>query len=318
MSSRTVLAVEGISKHYRLPQGAGAGTRTIAAVNGVTFSIREGQTFGLVGESGAGKSTVGRMVAGLVQPTGGRIELFGQDVTRHPSTRRASRRRLQFVFQDPFSSLNPRMRVGESIAEPLLQTGLDRKDRRARVQELLGQVGLSPDCGFRYPHEFSGGQRQRIAIARAIATNPGLIVCDEPVSALDVSIQAQILNLLRDIQEQLGIAYLFVSHELAVVRHVSDVIGVMYAGRLVEVTPKKQFYSSPRHPYSRLLLDSAPRFRKSDEDTPPGAGPSAGMEHETGCAFVSRCPGASARCAREAPVLRERSPGHLVACHLDG
>lgn len=309
--------VENLTKVFRLPQKSGGDVKTITAVDGVSFSIGSGQTFGLVGESGAGKSTVGRMVAGLTEPTAGRIALFGQDVAgARLRSQNPARRKLQFIFQDPFSSLNPRMRIGESVAEPLRPAGVSRSERQERVRELLRQVGLPADCGFRYPHEFSGGQRQRIAIARALTTDPGLIVCDEPVSALDVSIQAQILNLLRDLQEKLGIAYLFVSHDLAVVRYISDVIGVMYAGRLVETAPRSRFYAGPRHPYSRLLLDSVPQFRKRADEPATDPLPPTVSAPASGCVFVARCPVATTRCANEAPKLDERAPGHLVACHL--
>jgi peptide/nickel transport system ATP-binding protein len=294
----------------------------VKALDGVSFTIRRGETFALVGESGCGKSTVARCLVGLYRPSAGSITFDGTDLAR-PQTRRARaplRRRMQMIFQDPFASLDPRWRVRRIIAEPLVTHRLvaGKAELRARVAELLRQVRLSPADGERYPHEFSGGQRQRISIARALAARPEFLVCDEPTSALDVSVQAQILNLMKDLQREFGLTYLFISHNLAVIYQVSDRIGVMYLGRLVEIAATELLFARPRHPYTRLLLDTIPRLAAAD-----GAGrardPVAGevpnpIDPPPGCAFHPRCPFADGRCRTERPELID-AEGTLVACH---
>jgi peptide/nickel transport system ATP-binding protein len=294
----------------------------IKALDGVSFTIRRGETFALVGESGCGKSTVARCIVGLHPPTGGRILFDGAELAR-PRGRRAMaplRRRMQMIFQDPYASLDPRWRVRRIVAEPLVTHGLvsGKAERRARVAELLQQVRLSPADGDKYPHEFSGGQRQRISIARALAARPELLVCDEPTSALDVSVQAQILNLMRDLQREFGLTYLFISHNLAVIYQISDRIGVMYLGRLVEVAETERLFAQPRHPYTRLLLDTIPRL-DPEQNQGPGREPVAGevpdpIEPPPGCAFHPRCPFADERCRHERPELTPAG-GTLVACH---
>jgi oligopeptide/dipeptide ABC transporter ATP-binding protein len=297
---------------------------TVRAVDGVSFDVEAGTTLGLVGESGCGKSTTGRAILRLVDATAGQVEVRGRDVLGlRGGALREARRDMQMVFQDPYASLNPRMTVFDILAEPLRVHGIARRDADAlpRVRALLDQVGLAGSYLRRYPHEFSGGQRQRIGIARAIALEPKLVVADEPVSALDVSIQAQIVNLLVDLQERLGLTYVFVAHDLAVVRHVSEQIAVMYLGRIVERAPTARVFGDPRHPYTRALLSAIPvpdpaieRTRKrivlSGEVPSPLAPP-------PGCPFHPRCPHAMDRCKTEVPALTERAPGHLVACHLE-
>ena len=294
----------------------------VKAVDDVSLTIERGETFGLVGESGCGKSTLGRAVLRLYEPTAGRIVFDGQDVT-HLGERelRPLRRRMQMVFQDPFASLNPRHSVGRIVGEPLRVHGLSgRRTLGARVRELLQTVGLPPDAGTRYPHEFSGGQRQRIGLARSLALNPDFIVADEPVSALDVSIQAQIINLLEQLQQEFDLTYLFIAHDLAVVRHISDRIAVMYLGRIMEVSPAEELYEDPLHPYTISLLSSVPipdpRVERTRErillagDLPSPANP------PPACRFHTRCPYVQpTRCRDEVPPLRELSAGHIVACH---
>jgi peptide/nickel transport system ATP-binding protein len=272
--------------------------RILRAVDGVSFEVRRGETLGLVGESGSGKSTVARLIVGLYAPTGGRVQFTG--------------RRLQMIFQDPYASLNPRWRVRDIVAEPILVLGLEKKEKlKRRVDELLTQVGLSPEDGGKYPHEFSGGQRQRISIARALAGEPDLLVCDEPTSALDVSVQAQILNLMAELQQRLGLTYLFISHNLAVVSQVADRVGVMYLGRLVELAGAAELFARPRHPYTRMLLDAVPDLAMSGKPRTPVAGEVPNpLAPPPGCAFHPRCPHANQRCARERPMLIE-----AVACH---
>ncbi len=293
---------------------------SLKAVDGVSFSIPKGKTFSLVGESGCGKSTVARLLVGLYAPTRGSIRFDGQDMAaaRTRAETKALRSRLQMIFQDPFASLNPRWRVRDIIAEPIRAfqlaggEGLDK-----RVGELLTQVGLSPVDGEKYPHEFSGGQRQRISIARALAGEPEFLVCDEPTSALDVSVQAQILNLMKDLQRRFGLTYLFISHNLAVVDHISDEIGVMYLGRLCEVAETKTMFRHPRHPYTRLLLDTIPDLDMTGEERAPVAGevPSP-INPPSGCTFHPRCPFANDRCKQECPELKpDPTDGTLVACH---
>ncbi len=294
----------------------------VKAVDGVSLRIARGETLGLVGESGCGKSTVGRAMLRLYEPTSGRIVFDGEDITTLGEKQlQRLRRRMQMVFQDPFASLNPRHSVGKMVGEPLIVHGIGRKGEvRVRVRELLEVVGLPADAASRYPHEFSGGQRQRIGLARALALNPELIVCDEPVSALDVSIQAQIVNLLEELQAEFGLTYVFIAHDLAVVRHISTRIAVMYLGKIVEVAPADDLYENPRHPYTISLLSAIPipdpeveRRRRSmllEGDLPSPANPPAG------CRFHTRCPFAQPdRCAAEEPSLREVD-GHQVACHF--
>jgi peptide/nickel transport system ATP-binding protein len=298
------------------------GRRLLKAVDGVSFTISKGETFALVGESGSGKSTVARMVVGLLPPTAGRVTIDGVDIAGRAGRAevRGVRRRIQMIFQDPYASLNPRWRVGSIIAEPIRAFGLrdgagggvpDRAGIEARVGDLLKLVGLDPADRVKFPHEFSGGQRQRIAIARALAANPEFIVCDEPTSALDVSVQAQILNLMRDLQDRLGLTYLFISHNLAVVRHMATRVGVMYLGRLVEVAPARDLFERPRHPYTRMLLDAVPDLVMSGKNRTPVSGeiPSP-IDPPLGCTFHPRCPLANARCKAEAP-----KPIDGVACH---
>jgi oligopeptide/dipeptide ABC transporter ATP-binding protein len=309
-----LVRVRGLFKHFAV-----AGSEDVVrAVDGVTFEIFRGETLGLVGESGCGKSTVGRCLLRLVEPTRGRVEFEGRDVlaTSGGELRRL-RREMQIIFQDPYASLNPRMRVRDIVSEPLRIHGIgDKSERRERVAELLRRVGLDPDYMNRYPHEFSGGQRQRIGIARALALNPKLIVADEPVSALDVSVQAQVVNLLEDLQREFKLTYFFISHGLAVVEHISDRVAVMYLGRIVEVTTADELYSNPLHPYTRALLSAIPvpdPTRKRDRIVLKGDVPTP-INPPSGCRFHTRCPEAIPDCARIDPDLREVTPGHTVAC----
>ena len=294
--------------------------RTLRAVDGVSFAIPKGRTLSLVGESGCGKSTVARLIVGLYRPTRGRITFDGVDVT-DPDSRGAGRgslrRRMQMIFQDPYASLNPRWRVGDTIAEPLHAFGdaAGRAGASDRVAQLLTQVGLSPQDSQKFPHEFSGGQRQRISIARALASQPEFLVCDEPTSALDVSVQAQILNLMKDLQAEFGLTYLFISHNLAVVRHMSDAVGVMYLGRIVEIAPAETVFNAPRHPYTRMLMDALPDIAMTGRTRVPVGGEVPNpIQPPTGCHFHPRCPLANDRCRRESPVLRHAA-GTDVACH---
>jgi peptide/nickel transport system ATP-binding protein len=298
----------------------GAPRLLLRAVDGVSFAIRRGETLALVGESGCGKSTVARLIVGLYAPSRGGITFEGVDLST-PGSRESApqiRRRMQMIFQDPYASLNPRWRVGRIIAEPIRVNRLlaDESAIQARVGELLRQVGLTPEDADKFPHEFSGGQRQRISIARALSSNPEFLVCDEPTSALDVSVQAQILNLMKDLQQRLGLTYLFISHNLAVVAHISDRVGVMYLGRLVELADAKTLFAAPAHPYTRLLLDAVPDLAMSGAARTPVAGevpnPLAPPE---GCAFHPRCPFANARCEAERPTLMRAASGTQVACH---
>ena len=293
--------------------------QTLTAVAGVSFAIGRRETFALVGESGSGKSTIARIIVGLLPPSDGDVRIEGVSMSSAEARERRAdlRRRIQMIFQDPYASLNPRWRVDRVIAEPLRAFGLmrDRQEIEGRVAELLELVGLDPADGRKYPHEFSGGQRQRIAIARALAANPEFIVCDEPTSALDVSVQAQILNLMRDLQDRLGLTYLFISHNLAVVRHMATRIGVLYLGRLVEVAPPRELFANPRHPYTRMLLDAIPdlemtgRVRRPVEGEIPNP-----INPPKGCGFHPRCPFQAERCRREQPELASASD-RLVACH---
>ncbi|THF62114.1 ABC transporter ATP-binding protein [Pseudothauera rhizosphaerae] len=301
----------------RFDTGAG----TVHALEGVSLSIRRGETLGLVGESGCGKSTVARLVMDLYPPTSGTVHFDGKDIAKAGrDARKARHARLQMVFQDPFSSLNPRHRIGRTLEEPLIihRRG-NRKERAERVAWLLERVGLKPDAAQRYPHEFSGGQRQRIGIARALALRPELIVCDEAVSALDVSIRAQVLNLLLDLRKDYRVAYLFISHDLSIVRHMSDRVAVMYLGRIVEIAPRDDLWREPRHPYTRALMSAIPRVHPEQRNgariTLQGDLPSP-LNPPAGCRFQTRCPFAAPRCRAEEPILYPATGEHWVACHF--
>jgi oligopeptide transport system ATP-binding protein len=319
-----LVRVENLVKHFPIRQGIifQRQINSVKAVDGVTFDIRHGETMGLVGESGCGKSTAGRTMLRLYDPTGGRVlfgdrniyELRGRDML-------AVRRKAQMIFQDPYASLNPRWTVNAIVGEPLWVHGIARgRAQTERVQELLKLVGLNPMFVNRYPHEFSGGQRQRIGVARALASEPEFIICDEPISALDVSIQAQVVNLLEDLQDRLGLTYLFIAHDLSMVRHICDRVAVMYLGKLVELAPKDELYSDPRHPYTQALLSAVPipdpkaeRLRRRiilTGDVPSPVNP------PSGCRFHTRCPIAQSICSEQEPQWREASGGHWVACHL--
>ena len=317
-----LLEVDGLKKHFPIRKGFfSRASGSVYAVDGVSFSIGRGETLGLVGESGCGKSTVGRTVLRLLEPTHGTIKVAGQDITQLDTQDLLPyRRRLQMIYQDPYASLNPRMTAGEIVGEPLIVHDLGSpEERKDRVAALFERVGLRPEAVNSYPHEFSGGQRQRIGIARALSLNPELIVGDEPVSALDVSIQAQIINLLMDLQDEFKLSYLFVAHDLAVVEHISHRVAVMYLGRIVEMTDKRSLFEMPLHPYSEALLSAVPIPKSSARgrrrviltgDVPSPINP------PSGCHFHTRCPYAMPRCKTEVPALREVTPGHLASCHL--
>ncbi len=322
--SEVLLQVENLVKHFSVGGGLGGGRAgVVRAVDGVSFTIRRGETLGLVGESGCGKTTTGRCILLLERPTSGRIVFEGTDLASLGSAAlRAVRRRIQVIFQDPYSSLNPRMTIGQILAEPLEVHGIvrEKKARADRVRELLSQVGLLPQHALRYPHQLSGGQRQRVGIARALAMEPSLIVCDEPVSALDVSIQAQIINLLEDLQARYGLTYLFIAHDLSVVRHISDRVAVMYLGRIVEMTDRTRLYDEPLHPYTRALLSAVPipdpgLEARREHTVLKGEVPSP-LNPPSGCVFHPRCPKAIERCAAAVPPLREIRSAHLAACDL--
>lgn len=319
--SAPLLSARDLKKHFPVRKGLFGRVRGhVKAVDGVSLDVAAGETLGLVGESGCGKSTVGRLLLRLIEPTAGSVEFDGADITRlSPEDMRRHRRHLQIVFQDPYGSLNPRMTVADIVGEPLMLHGLAQGSARdAKVAELLEIVGLRPEFARRYPHEFSGGQRQRIGIARALAAAPKLIVGDEPVSALDVSVQAQVLNLLKDLQARFGLALVLIAHDLAVVKHAADRVAVMYLGRIVEIADKATLYSRARHPYTQALLAAIPvpdptRGRSGallDGDVPSPIDP------PPGCHFRARCPHARARCAADDPVLEDVGPGHRVACHF--
>ncbi|HVM78193.1 MAG TPA: peptide ABC transporter ATP-binding protein [Stellaceae bacterium] len=306
-----------LARHYRISRGLFAEPAILKAVDGVSFSIEPGRTLAVVGESGCGKSTLARMVTLIEPPTSGSLRLIGRDaVSPKPEDRQPLRRAVQIVFQNPYGSLNPRKKVGSILEEPLvINTGLTAAERRDQVREMMAKVGLRPEHYHRYPHMFSGGQRQRIAIARALMLRPKLVVADEPVSALDVSIQAQVLNLLRDLQVELGLSYLFISHDLSVVRLVSDEVMVMYLGRPIEQGDKNRIFERPLHPYTRALLASTPSVEKKRERMVLKGELPSPLSPPAGCAFHTRCPFAKARCSSERPALRPVA-GRDVACHF--
>jgi oligopeptide transport system ATP-binding protein len=319
-----LLEVRNLVTHFTVGGGFfGGRAGVVRAVDGISFSIRRGETLGLVGESGCGKTTTGRSILQLERPTSGQVIFEGRDLTTLGEAElRAVRRRMQVIFQDPYASLNPRMTVGQILAEPLAVHGIitSSTGRRARVRDLLTRVGLLPQHADRYPHQMSGGQRQRVGIARALAVEPSLIVCDEPVSALDVSIQAQIINLLEDLQSEFGLTYLFIAHDLAVVRHISDRVAVMYLGKIVEIADRRQLYENPLHPYTNALLAAVPipdpvLEERRARTVLSGEVPSP-LNPPPGCVFHPRCPIAVDRCRSEVPPLREITPGHWAACLL--
>lgn len=322
MTDAPLLEVEDLRKHFPIRGGLLNRERArVYAVDGVSFLVRGGETLGLVGESGCGKSTTGKVILRLEEPTSGAVRLKGEDISRLSRKEMHARRRaLQVIFQDPYASLNGRMRAQDIVAEPLgnYDGGASRRARLERVAELFEKVGLRRDAMHRYPYEFSGGQRQRLGVARALALNPELIVADEPVSALDVSVQAQVVNLLMDLQQELGLSYLFIAHDLAVVRHISDRIGVMYLGKLVEIADKRSLFRAPQHPYTEALLASVPNpdpRRRKKRIVLKGDPPSP-VNPPKGCNFNTRCPYAFDRCFHEEPALRELASGHRAACHL--
>ncbi len=329
-SSETLVSVHGLSKTFdvsppwlnrvieRKPKAF------VHAVDDISFSIPKGKTLALVGESGCGKSTVARLLVGLYAPSAGKVMFDNQDVgdVLRGDNAKALRKRMQMIFQDPYASLNPRWRVADIVAEPMLEHGIgaDDQERLQRVGDLLKSVGLAAADAQKFPHQFSGGQRQRISIARALATKPEFLVCDEPTSALDVSVQAQVLNIMKDLQRELGLTYLFISHNLAVVHHVADYVGVMYLGRLVEVAPKQELFSNPRHPYTRMLLDAIPDIAMSGRARTPVQGEVPNpLNPPPGCAFNPRCPRVQDKCRAERPnlkVVAAAATGVQVSCHL--
>jgi oligopeptide transport system ATP-binding protein len=321
---RPLLDVRNLIMHFPLTQGIIIQRKVgaVQAVDGVSFTVKKGETLGLVGESGCGKSTTGRAILQLYKPTAGEVVFDGKDLTKLDSgDMRKMRRHLQMIFQDPYASLNPRMTVGNIVSEPMqIHNLVPKAERTKRVQELLQTVGLNPYFANRYPHEFSGGQRQRIGIARALAANPDFIVCDEPVSALDVSIQAQIVNLLEDLQDQFKLTYLFIAHDLSVVRHISDRVAVMYLGKIVEMADRNELYENPMHPYTKALLSAVPIpdpviERRRERIILTGDVPSP-INPPTGCHFHTRCPYVMDICKQVDPPYTAKGPDHLVACHL--
>nr|WP_318539785.1 ABC transporter ATP-binding protein [Terribacillus saccharophilus] len=319
--SETIVQVSSIKKHYRQKK-----RKTVKSVDNISFSIQKGETFGLVGESGSGKTTLGRLIVGIHEPTEGSIAYNGKDISRLTKTeRRTVNREMQMIFQDPEASLNPRMKVEDIIAEGIDANRIAKgAERKQLVHQLLERVGLTAEHASRYPYEFSGGQRQRIGIARALAVNPAFIVADEPISALDVSIQAQIVNLLKDIQAEEELTFLFIAHDLAMVKHISDRIGVMYLGQLMELAPSEELFANPLHPYTQTLLAAIPSldaYAKSEPEStftedPRGVEKPQLVHTEKGCPFYERCPMAMERCAHERPEWKEKAAGHFTACHL--
>ena len=316
-----LLEVRDLVKHFPIRKSLfGKARARVHAVDGISLDIAPGETLGLVGESGCGKSTAGKVILRLIEPTSGSIRLEGRDITTLGAGEMlAVRREMQVVFQDPYSSLNPRMPAGEIVGEPFINYGIGgASERRDRVASLFRKVGLRPEQMARYPHEFSGGQRQRLGIARALALGPKLIIGDEPVSALDVSVQAQVVNLLMDLQAELGLSYLFIAHDLAVVEHISHRVAVMYLGKIVEIAPRRSLFGQPQHPYTEALLESVPATRpglRRERKTLTGDVPSP-IAPPSGCRFHTRCPYAIPRCSQEEPLLHAVGEGHQVACHL--
>lgn len=317
MAQDILLKAEGLEKNFYVQGG------TVSAIAGVDLEVKRGETLALVGESGCGKSTLGRLLLRLIEPTAGKVEFDGADLGQmNKKELRNIRKRMQIIFQDPFSSLDPRMTIGQIIEEPMKIHKLygSSQEREEKVRELMKRIGIRPEYYNRYPHQFSGGQRQRIGIARALALNPELVVCDEPVSALDVSIQAQILNLLRDLQQEMNLTYVFISHDLSVVRYISDRVCVMFLGRVCEIGQAEEVYANPKHPYTKCLLESVPLpdpdKRKEDKDLLTGEVPSP-LAPPSGCRFHTRCPYAQERCKKEPlPLLTDMGNGHYCACHF--
>ncbi len=313
--AKYLLDVRGLYKHFTVPGGV------VRSVDGVSFAIRKGETLGLVGESGCGKTTTGRTIVRLYDVTGGEVLFRGKDLAPLPQQEMLPfRKEIQMIFQDPYASLNPRMTVGDIVMEPMVIHNFPRDERRDRVRKLLTTVGLNSEHANRYPHEFSGGQRQRIGIARALAVEPEFIVCDEPISALDVSIQAQIVNTLEDLQKELGLTYLFIAHDLSMVKHISDRIAVMYLGNIVEIAESNELYSDPLHPYTRSLLSAIPVPDPDKSDARrrimlEGEIPSP-LNPPSGCKFHTRCPEAEEQCREVVPELRDMGNGHLCSCHI--
>ena len=321
---KILLQVKNLTKYFPVSKGIfiNRQVRYVKAVDGVSFDVFDGETLGLVGETGCGKTTVARTILQLYHPTSGQIIFDGVDLTSLPENDlRKMRRRMQMIFQDPYASLNPRMTVGSIISAPLdVHTDLNRSAKQDRVQDLLKLVGLNPDFVNRYPHEFSGGQRQRIGIARALALSPDLVICDEPISSLDVSIQAQVVNLLEELQDRLGLTYIFVAHDLSMVRHISDRMVVMYLGKVMELADRNEIYLNPRHPYTKALMSAVPipnprKARDRQRIILQGDIPSP-LNPPEGCNFNTRCPMAQDICFKNEPEYREIEPGHFVACHF--
>lgn len=317
--STPILSATNLARYYQVNQGMFGGSATVKALDGVGFSLSLGQTLAVVGESGCGKSTLARLLTMIEEPTSGQLVIDGHDIVGAPrDTIRKLRSTVQIVFQDPYSSLNPRQKVGDILEEPLkINTALNAAERRKAGQEMMAKVGLRPEHYARYPHMFSGGQRQRIAIARALMLNPRIVILDEPVSALDVSIQAQVLNLLSDLQDEFNLAYLFISHDLSVVRHVADEIMVMYLGHPVEIGRRDDIFNAPRHPYTRALLSATPKAdptAKKEQIKLSGELPSP-IDPPSGCPFHPRCQWANAFCGQQSPVLEDVKPGQQTACH---